>query len=277
MTAGLIGFDDQGPAAKPSPSIWKDCRNTLLNDLGLGVYAHEDFLAEQTNATPADGTLVGTGVLAFKGDADTSLGPVADHRYGAIELETDTTAGDGGALVSRVFGRIRKNSGERLWAEAYLAPGDVDDDMGTFFGLVEEDGATHDVIADDPATAASVADQSLIGFFQNNADPDAYAIVKRIAGGSAATIASDVTNATGIPSDERFSLTDLGYLKLGIRFDGKDTITFFVNGYKVATQTVDSTIDQSQDYALVIAVKTGDTAAEKIQVGWVRYAFQQYT
>lgn len=270
-----INYANAGESNRPSPSLWRDCPKTLLNDLGLGVFAHEDFLAEQSNATPADGSLVGTGVLAFKGDTDTSIGPVADHRYGAIELETDSTAGDAGALVSRVFGRIVRNSGQKLWFEAYVAPGDVDDDMGTFVGLVEEDGADHDIIADDPATNASLATESLIGYFQNNADADAYNAVYRKDDGDVVEVLDDVTNATAIDSDDRASLTDLGYVKLGIRFGGRDKLEFYVNGVKVAEQDVDSTIDQSADVAAIVALKTGDAAAEKLQCGWVRYAFQE--
>lgn len=277
----IVGYDNPGAAAQPSPSIWGDCPNTILNDKGLGVFFHEDFQANYAITTTTDSAPIGQGVLSYKGDTDTSITSVADTPTGIVDIETNTTAADAGALVSNAFAKIVKNSGNKLWFEARVAPGDVDDDMGTFIGLVEEDGADEDVIADDPADNDATADVTLIGFFQSNNDPDAYDILNKKDTGDATVVLNDSTNATGIPSDDRASLVDgvgatgVGFHKLGIRFDGRTTLQFFVDGYKVAEKTVDSTVDQSNRLAGIVAVKTGDGAAEKIFVDWVRMAYQE--
>jgi len=276
----IIGYDNPGDADKPSPAIWGDCPNTILNDKGLGVFVHEDFQSPLAISTTTDSAPVAGGAFSYKGDTDTSITSVADTPTGIVDIETDSTAADAGCLVANAFAKIVKNSGNKVWFEARVAPGDVDDDMGTFIGFVEEDGADEDVIADDPATNASVVGQSLIGFFQNNADPDAYNAIYRKDADTVVEVLADVTNATALPADDRASLVDgvaatgVGFHKLGIKFDGRDKLLFFVDGVHVATQTVDSTLDQSKFLSPIVAVKTGDGAAEKIFVDFVRAAYQ---
>lgn len=281
MSNGIVGFGQPGAATQPSPNIWQGCPNQLLIDKALGHFAHEDFQANYAISTPTDSAPVGNGSFSYKGDTDTSINSVADTPSGIVDIETDTTAADAGALVTNAFGKIVRNSGNKLWFEARVAPGDVDADMGTFIGVVEEDQADEDVIADDPATNASTADVTLIGYFQNNADPDAYNLLVKNDTDTAEEVKSDVTNATGIPEGNRTSLVDgvgatgVGFHKLGFVFDGRETIRFYVDGYKVAEKEVDSTVDQSNRLAAIVAVKTGDAAAEKLFVDWVRYAYQE--
>lgn len=267
-----VGYDNVGVAEFPMPALWRDCPKSRLNDEFKGYYFFERFSA----FTPLTTTVLSGTVsdhIRYRGDLDTELAIIDDFRYGGVRMETDATAADAGSLVTSPLGSIVRNSGKKMWFEARVAPGDVDDDMGTFVGLVELDGANHDVIADDPATDASVADQSLIGFFQNNANPDAYNIIYRKAGSAPVTVATDVTNSGKIPVEERSSLTDGGFHRLGIRFDGRETVEFYVNGYRVATLDVTSLVDQSQDYCGIVAVKTGDGAAELLDTAYMAAAF----
>lgn len=269
----VINYDNPGSATFPMPALWKDCRLETLNDQGLGWYFFDRFQSFTPLSTQVDMQRMSEHTR-FTGDLDCVTTVIDDGRYGGLNLATNTTAGDGGAIVTRPLGNMVKNSGNKLWFETRVAPGDVDDDMGTFFGLVELDGANHDIIADDPAADTSVADQSLIGFYQNNANPDAFNIVTKIAGETLVTVATDVTNATAIPAESRASLTDGTFHRLGIRFDGRETVEFYVNGYKVATANV-STVDQTQDYCGIDAVKTGDAAAESVAISYMRAAFQE--
>lgn len=276
----IIGYDNAGDATKPSPAIWGDCPNTILNDKGIGVFVREDFQTHLAITNPQDSNGIGAGGFSYKGDTDTSITSTADSPSGIVAVETDTTAGDAGSFVSNAFARIVLNSGNKVWFEARVAPGDVDDDMGVFVGFVEEDGADEDVIADDPATNASLIGESLIGFFQNNADPDAFNAVYRKDAGTVVEVLADVTNATALPLADRTSLVDgvpstgAGFHKLGLKFDGRDKLQFFVDGVHVATQTVDSTIDQAKYLAPIAAVKTGDAAAETLFVDFVQAAYQ---
>lgn len=281
MAFGIVGYDNPGDANQLSPNIWADCPMEELNSKSLGVFVYEDFQAQYAITTTVDSAPIGRGGFSYKGDTDTSITSVADTHNGIVDIETNTTAADAGVLVANAFAKIEKDSGKKIWFEARVAPGDVDDDMGTFIGLVEEDGADEDVIADDPATNASTAAVTLTGFFQNNADPNAYNIINKNETATVEQILADATNATAIPSASRASLidgvgtTEAGFHKLGIRFDGLETVQYFVDGYLVATNTVDSTVDTTNFLAPIVAVKTGDSAAEKIFVDFVACGYQE--
>jgi len=279
-----VNFSQAGETGQPSPSIWADCPKTLLNDLGLGFYADVQFQGAPTGTLAAaldvNQTAFGAGALKIDADTDTVLTQVAGKRGGALRIETDGDDNDAAALYSQPFGRIVKNSGQKLWFEAIVAQPDVSEDYGVFVGLAEEDavdGTTataRDVISDNAASNAVVA-ESVLGFIRDNGDVDAYDLILKKDAGTAANPATDVTNATAIASDNRASLTDGAEFKLGIRFDGRDKLQYFVDGIKVTEDTVDSTIDQSHDYCAVIGIKTGTGAAEQVDVRRVRFAFQE--
>lgn len=272
-----VNFSHVGESDKPSPSIWKDCRGNILNDLGLGVFRHVDFLGAPTGTLAAalDVTMVSFGdALKIDADTDTVLSLVASTTNGLLQIETDADDNDAAALFSEPFCRVVKNSGKKVWLEAYVASGDVDADLGVFFGLVEEAGADRDVLADNVGSNGVVT-ESLIGFVQDTGDDDAFDAIYRKDAGTVVEVLNDVTNATAIDSDDRASLTDDTLVKLGLKFDGRDRLQFFVDGVKVAEQSVDSTVDQSKDLCAVLGIKTGTTAAEHVRCGWFRYAYQE--
>jgi len=279
-----VNFSRAGQTGQPSPSIWADCPKTLLNDLGLGFYADVQFQGVPTGTLAAalDVNMVsfGNGALKIDADTDTVLTQVADTRGGALRIETDGDDNDAAALYSQPFGRVVKNSGQKLWFEAIIAQPDISEDYGVFIGLAEADavdGTTttaRDVVADD-AAANDVVDESVLGFIRDNGDADAYDLIVKKDDGTAANPATDVTNSTALDSDDRASLTDDAEHKLGIRFDGRDKLQYYVDGVKVAEDTVDSTVDQSHDLCVVVGIKTGGDAAEQLDVRRVRFAFQE--
>lgn len=283
MSAGLIGFSQPGEADQPSPSIWGDCPKTLLNDKGLGRYVHEDFLGTYAITTPDATQPIGTGAFTFVGDSDTSITSVADCPSGIVDMETDTTDEDQGYLVSQAFAKIVRNSGKKVWFEARVAPGDVDDDCGTFVGLTEEDGMVADFIEADPTNYLATLDAATaIGYFQGKTTVgDQYDLMNKKTSGTAVRLLADVTNADAIPSASQASLIDgvgatgAGFHKLGIKFDGRETLHYYVDGYRVATDDVDSTVDQSNYLGAIVGIKTGDGAAEKIFIDWIRFAYQE--
>jgi len=275
MGYGQIGFSQVGDSNQPSPSIWGDCPNTLLQDKGLGYFAHVDFLGAPTGvlATALDATTCSFGGgLKISCDTDTVLAMKAAEQGGYLDIETDGDDNDAAALFSQPFGSIVKNSGKKLWFEARLELGAIGD-QGVFVGLVEEAGATLDVIADN-AGADGVVGKSLIGFVCDNGDTDAFDAIYRKDAGAVVDVLNDVTNATAIPSDERAAVARDTEVKLGLRFDGRDKLTWYVNGTPVAHRIVDGTIDQSKNYCAIVGIKTGAAAAQSIAVDWVRFAAQ---
>jgi hypothetical protein len=139
------------------------------------------------------------------------------------------------------------------------------------------DGTTttaRDVITNGAASNAIVA-ESVIGFIRDNGDTDAFDAILKKDAGTATNPLTDVTNATSIPSASRTGvLTDDEFVKLGLKFDGRDKLAFYANGFKVYELTVDSTVDQSHDLCVVCGIKTGTAAAEQVAWRRIRFAFQ---
>lgn len=271
MAYGDIGFSQIGDSRQKSPSIWGDCPNTLLQDKGLGYFVHEDFLGGPVVNTTITSALlgrlsVGNG-FSIDGDDDTVLTHKAAEIGGYLDLETDGDDNDAAAYFTQPLGPITRNSGNKLWAEIRIELGAVAD-QGVFFGIAEEAALSRDVIADNIASNGVIG-ESLMGFLVDNGDTNAFDIVLRKDGGTVVNILNDSTNSVAIPLASRASITADVEFKLGIRFNGRDKIYFYVNGYEVAAYDVDSTVDQSKSYAAIFAIKTGTAAAQSIAVDFV--------
>ncbi len=269
-----VGFSQKGAANQPSPSIWGDCPNSLLNDKGLGFFMHERFAGASDSTAAADGSSLGTNVRMANVTGNTIVAQLTNDG-GGISVTTAAADNDQAVVAGPTLGPITRNSGKKFWFEARVAPGDVDADMGIFVGLAEAAGVAAEVLADDVA-ADGLATESAVGFLQDNGNDDAFDIVYRKDAGTVTTILADATNSAALTDagETAASLTDGTFWKLGMRFDGRDKLHFYVNGVKVATLTIDSTFDQSKSYAPVIAIKTGTTAAESVSMTLLRAAFQ---
>jgi hypothetical protein len=241
-----------------------------LNDKGLGYFMHQEFLGGAVTATTTAAVSIVPG-MSFDGDTATVTAYKAGEVGGYLDIETDGDDNDAAAFHTEPLGTITKDSGKKVWFETRFELGDVAMDGAVFFGLVEEAGASRDVIADD---CAALIGESLVGFQVLTGDPDAVDIVYKKDAGTAVEVASDVTNSTALASADRASLVNDTEVKLGFRFDGRKTLYFYVNGVEVATQEVDSTVDQSKNYCAIMAIKTGAAAAESMAVDFFRVAVQ---
>lgn len=280
----IVGYDNAGESDQPSPSIWGDCPNTLLNDKGLGFFADVQFMGAPTGTLAAalDVSMISFGGMAkLDADTDTVLAQKDGERGGCLTVTTDGDDNDAAAVFIEPFGKIVKNSGQRLWMEAIIALGDISEDFGAFVGLAERDaldGTTGDGardVVDDGAASNGLIEESVIGFIRDAGDLDAWDAVYKKDAGTEVNPLTDVTNATAIDSDDRASLEDNVFFKLGLTFDGRDKLKWWVDGIHVATQTVDSTIDQSHDFGAVVCIKTGTAAAEQYHLKRLRVGFQE--
>lgn len=279
----VANFSQIGDADKPSPSIWADCPKTLLNDLGLGYFFHEDFLAFPTGTLAAalDVSMVSFGGnLMLDADLSTVLSAKAAETGGYLDIQTDVTDNDAAALFTQQLGTITANSGKKFWAEARLEVGAIAD-QGVFFGIAEEDatdGTTttaRDVLSDNVANNSVVA-ESLAGFIVDAGDTNAVDLILKKDAGTAEALATDVTNSAQITAGggTAAALAANTEVKLGMRFDGRETMHFYVDGHKVATDTVDTNWDQTKTYGVVLNIKTGTAAAQSIAVDWIRAGYQ---
>lgn len=270
MGGSVTNFAQTSVVTRPSPTIWADCPLRELIDQGNGYFFHSDFLGGAVTATVLPSIAVIPG-MSIDADTDTIAAYVAGRVGGFLDIETDADDDDAFAAHSEPLGPITRGSGKKFWFEVAVELGDVTMDGGIFVGIVEEAGATRDVIANG---ATALVGESLIGFQVSSGDPNAVDIVYKKDGGTVVVVASDVTNSTALASDDRASLVNDTAVKLGFRYDGRDTLRFYVNGVRVATQDVDITVDQTKNYAAIIAIKTGATAAESFAFDFLRFAFK---
>lgn len=269
-----IVFAEQGAAAQPSPALWADCRNTLLQDLGLGYFAHEEFLGNIELASFIDTSMFGSGRLDCDNDTG-ALAPVTGLTGGVAKFTTGANDNDAIALFSQPLGAIVRNSGNKLWFETRIQAVTLFDG-GIFVGIGGESSVVRDIIADNPSTSAQagLVAQTLMGFV-TSAAASAIATLNIVYSKTTTTPVTVLTNAlasSALPAAA--PLTAAVFVKLGLRFDGGKYVYFYVNGYQVAKLEVDSTVDQSGLMAAIINVKTGSANAKAIAMDWVRYAYQ---
>jgi hypothetical protein len=280
MSAGVIGASAIGEVDQPSPSIWGDCPNTLLPDKGLGYFVHQDFLGDYstpaaTTTAPGIGTVTGTGTSVF--------GNAASATYGAnvLSMATGATDNNNTGVVGEELGTIVRNSGKKLWFEARVALAALGD-AALFVGLSTRAGAntaTTGVLGNDPSNSAVATTQAVttIGFLSVQAASAIATLNARYTKttGTAVTVATNVTQSVAIPVADRANVVAATFVKLGIRFDGGKYLYFYVNGYRVGKQEVDSTIDQTALYTPVIAAKAGAAVAVTTLIDFVRYGYQK--
>ena len=160
------------------------------------------------------------------------------------------------------------NNNKRFWFECRINIADEDDDMSFIAGLMEPTGCTAEGLAD---AGADLIDEDFIGFLavtDTTNMGDIQAVYQN--GGDGAH--TDVVASAHSPADNT-------YVKLGMRFDGKKTVTFYVNGASVGTLDVDDLTSNQLANPLCIFVgmkdNTGADATVLIQVDWIRFACEK--
>lgn len=269
-----IRHEEVGASNQPSPSIWNRFSLTRMQQLGYGYFFHEDFFgAPQIAATLATGHNPVIGPFAFDGDAATVFARQTDLG-GVLDVETDGDDNDAYALYSLPFCTTVLNSGQPWAFECLVELGDVAMDGGMFVGLAESAGLSRDVIADN---AGALIGESLVGFQVLTDNPDAVDAVYKLDAGTAVEMVADATNSSAITAQGGTvaSLVNDTPVKLGMSFDGRESLSIFVNGYKIFTQTIDSTFPTGVQMGLVaLALKTGAGAAESAAIDWARGAYE---
>lgn len=259
MQGGAVGFSDAGNAGFPSPSVWGDCPNTLLRDKGLGYFAQADGAGDVN-------TLPGLPEDSDAGSYTYDAGANVDNRAVAFDVGAAT---DNNALAIHTLplAKMAKGSGTKLWAEVDVAF-DALGDEGLFFGFGDGSALVRDVIADNPSNTAQagVIDQSLVGFVTTQASSAIAtidAVYQKAGDGGATTVQASVA-----------TLAAKTFVRLGVRYDGRDTVRFYVDGAKVAEKQIDSSFDQTHDLGVVLGLKTGAAVQAKAYYRFIQAAAQ---
>jgi len=255
-------YKTAGTAGQPSPSIWATCpvQKALIAPEDL-VYLFDDFTR---GGTVTDTSVVGWDLVGTNADVE----QVVDVVNGELLLEGSGADNDSAFIASPDLYLLTKNSGKRFWFEASvkLSAAGTADDYAAFVGLIEKVGATAELIADNGAT---VIDEDYVGFF---ADSNATTIQPWNCvinqGGSA-------NFPVTVEADE--SAISTSYVKLGMAFDGKKTVTFYVNGVQADTYDIDGLDNDTMAHEFCVAVGVKDCEAAQLgmTVDWVRFAAEK--
>ena len=267
----IVRSEQPGEQNEPSPSIWKDCPKGILRDCGLGYFSHNDFLGATVDTIAAGEQRPNYQDLSIDADDDTVVTFVSGRRGGILDLESDGDDNDAYALFSQPTAQITRFDEQKSWFEAASELGDVTADQGMFLGYAEEGGLSRDVMADD---VADVGDFDLVGFQVLASDPDAIDAIYRLSGSATVVVSADISNSTALGTNAGALANDTQF-KVGLRYDGKDEITFFFNGTLVARLTVDASLFPVNTLMGAIAgFKTGTAAAQSSAHDWIRHAHQ---
>lgn len=276
MPVGKVTYHEPGAVAHPSPRIWADCPCDGSNT-DVGIFFHENFLGGMTASAVTDGSAVGQ-YFTVDCDTDTVFAFKASEEGGYLDIETDSDDEDAVAIFTQPMCKIAIDSGRRVWLEARLEVGDADEDQGFFFGLAEEAALSRDIVADN---CVDLITETLIGYRIFD-EEDAIDAVAQLDDGAEDVIASDVTNLDVLDADlgsgSKAALADNTEMRLGLRFDGKKTVTFFVNGVEIEAWTLDATYyDPDASLAVICALKTcDDSTAKSIAIDWIQFAYEYH-
>jgi len=255
--------------------LWKDCPQDALTRDGTGYFIHADFLGAPLVTSTITSALLGRLSVApgfsIDGDDDTVITMKTAELGGYIDLETDGDDNDAVAIFTEPFGRVEIGSGKKLWLEARFEIGAVAD-QGLFFGLVEDAGASRDVVADN---AGALIGESLIGFQILADDTNGVDAVFKLNAGTAVEMRSDITNLNTPAALTAFAVAADTEFKLGLKFDGDESIELYVNGVKVFVYTITpATFPVNVNMGAIFALKTGSAAAQSVAIDWIRGAYQ---
>jgi len=267
-----VRYNGTGTAGQVSPSIWGDCpvEKSLIAPDEL-TYLYDSFL----NNFTANEVILGNWLVVGT-NPDTAV--VTDEADGVINISGSGAAHDEAYICSNLLYDkvIKKNSNKRLWFEASIKVLDGDADASIICGLGEASLMAADAIANDatsyPTTA--LADYDFIGFMAgtNGTNMGGIDTVYHQEGdsGTVTVVQADVvTNTAGTTTNDDV------YKKLGFKFDGKSTVTFYVNGTACTTTLdIDDLTSDKLDHALgiIIGIKDDASGADDLQIDWVRFA-----
>lgn len=264
-----------GEAAVPSPNIWKDFPAEAANK-SPGCYVHiwEDFLG---NFTDNDVQNVGSNQLLVAGtNPDTAN--VADEANGVVNLSGSGAGNDeviiGGNLLQDEL--IKLNSGLRCWFETRLKMDDTSADVSILVGLGAIELLAADFIDNEGGTRNNIADYDFIGFHTDNDGTNQgdmeTAYHQAGDGGGLTVIQAAIRDFSGSTYDDV-------YMKIGFRFDGKKTVTFYLDGVQLGTKLdIDDLTGNKLDAPLTILAGLKDFAGgnDDLKVDWIRYGAEKF-
>jgi len=244
-------FASGGVDNVPSKELWGDSPMYGLNNAGQGSFYFEDFDAG-INAAGTEHA-----ALRTVSDGTTAL---TYHTTGhAMTISTGGTSNNENSQFLRPRAVIAPNSGKKIWLEARLAvdTAAATGDGGFAFGLCEKSMQVADALVD---TSMIVGDFDFVGFKNI---PGAGTTVKAV---SVLAGTETVVEATAK------TIVEGTFYQFGLRFDGKETVFFYVDGVLVGKQGVSATYyDIDESLGLIATAKTLASAAMVVSYDWLAF------
>lgn len=251
--AQLRTFASGGNLVRPSPGqgFWKDCPNLNYVDPSVAHSFFDDFgsiALDDTTLLPTQyvGVFDATGSIAC-----------GSTTGGVVNLTTHTDANDAVSLQLGL-GRfpIVTDSGKKLWAEFRISTASAAATIaGAFVGLASA-GYDFDILTD--TTGVLAASKNLLGFRIIAATPAAWQACWKTGSQTVGTVAACVNAAD--------------YHTFGIYFDGKSTVTFYVDRVPLGTtvETDATAFPTGMVGTPFFAIKTVSGDAKVLSLDWVK-------
>ena len=251
-----------GDATVCSPLIWKDLQmGAIAKDPSRYIHIWEDFVRGHVG----DATQIGPFELI---GTNPDIDVIDDELNGVIYLAGSTPSdNDSSFLKSNVLYDLTMNNSKRFWFECRINLGDEDADQAICAGLMEPAGCTEEGLAD---AGADLIDEDYIGFL-GITDATNMGNIQAVYQNGGDGAHTDVVAAAHSPVNDT-------YVKLGMRFDGKKTVTFYVNGAVVGTLDVDDLTSNQLANPLCIFIGLKDCAGAAttlMQIDWIRFACEK--
>lgn len=272
----FVTYADAGRAASPSDTIWANCPVLdWIKNPGKGIYLWEDFVGNFTaNAVENVGP---TGFLVVGTNPDSAV--VTDEES-VINISGSGAGDDEAYLVSNLLCNeaIKMNSGRRVWFECRCKMDDTSADVTFICGLGESALLAAEALVDEGASRNNINDYDFIGFHTDNDGTNQGAMETCYhqdgdSGVITAVQAAVRTFGSGTTYDDT-------YMKLGFYFDGKKTVTFYLDGAALSTTLdVDDLTGNKLDDSLGIIVGIKDLAGgnDDLKVDWIRFACDRFS
>ena len=269
-----VEYKRAGVARSPSGNIWADCPILAFEkDPGKGIHFWEDFLGNFTaNAVEQIGP---QGLLVVGTNPDTAV--VTDEET-VVNISGSGAGNDEAFLVSNLLCNeaIKMNSGRRVWLEARCKMDDTSADVTFLCGLGEASLMAADALANEGASRNNIADYDFIGFHTDNDGTNQTYLETCYHqdgdGGAVTAVQATVRDFNSTTYDDT-------YMKLGFKFDGIKTVTFYLDGAKLGTTLdIDDLTSNKLDDALGIIVGIKDLAGgnDDLKIDWIRFACDNY-
>lgn len=294
MAYGIVGYSQANAINQPSGAIWGDCSSQELLDEASGFFVYTEF---KSGATLPGLPNVATDSGAFSYNA--SFDSVCKFTSGG-------TQSDDILAFTKPVGPITPGSGKTVWFEAAVSAASISVAHGVFVGLANAKAlAAGKLISAASVTKASntlgsTDGESFVGFWMHG---DAVTNFDAVWGANTTAaltpttvnvvLASVLTANANNPNPANPSYTPpappgaliattgtqsnleagtAGFVKLGLRYDGKQYIYFYVNGTQVAKLVVDKTFDITSNFGGVVCIAAGSAAAAVLNVQFIRCA-----